>query len=99
MQNRNLRSVFSVVRPGHAVCEPDLQTKWNVAERGELLMEHFSRIRPTASLLVMLTAVLLLAQSSLFGQATGNVTGVVADTTGAVIPKAAVTLTDALTGL
>ncbi len=57
-------------------------------------MKFFSGNRPTASLLVMLTAVLLLAPMALYGQATGIVTGVVADTTGAVIPKAAVVLTD-----
>jgi Carboxypeptidase regulatory-like domain len=61
-------------------------------------MKFFSRIRPTASLLLMLTTVLLLAQTALFGQATGNVTGVVADTTGAAIPKAAVVLTNLGTG-
>jgi hypothetical protein len=60
-------------------------------------MKFFSGNRPTASLLVMLTAVLLLAQTALHGQATGNVTGVVKDTTGAVIPKAEVTLTDLAT--
>ena len=62
-------------------------------------MKFFSRIRPTASLLVMLAAVLVLAQSKLLGQATGNVTGIVADTTGAVIPKATVTLTDTASGV
>lgn len=62
-------------------------------------MKFFSRIRPTASLLVMLSAVILLAQSALYGQATGNVTGVVADTTGAVIPKATVTLVNQETGI
>jgi Carboxypeptidase regulatory-like domain len=62
-------------------------------------MKFFSRIRPTASLLVMLTAGFLLAQSMLYGQATGNVTGVVADTTGAIIPKAVVTLTNQATGV
>jgi len=62
-------------------------------------MKFFSGNRPTASLLVMLTAVLLLAQTALHGQATGNVTGVVADTTGAVIPKATVVLTDLATGI
>jgi hypothetical protein len=62
-------------------------------------MELFSRIRPTASLLVMLTAVLLLAQLPLHGQATGNVTGTVADHSGAVIPKAVVVLTDLQTGI
>ena len=62
-------------------------------------MKFFSGNRPTASLLVMLTAVLLLAQTALFGQATGNVTGTVADTTGAVIPKATVALTDLQTGI
>ena len=62
-------------------------------------MKFFSRIRPTTSLLVMLAAVLLLAQPKLFGQATGTVSGIVADTTGAVIPKAAVTLSDQSTGV
>ncbi len=62
-------------------------------------MKFFSRIRPTASLLVMLAGVLLLAQTKAFGQATGTVTGVVADTSGAVIPKATVTLTDQSTGV
>ena len=61
-------------------------------------MKFFSGNRPTASLLVMLTAVLLLAQTALHGQATGNVTGIVADTTGAVIPKASVVLTDIANG-
>jgi hypothetical protein len=62
-------------------------------------MKFFSGNRPTASLLVMLTAVLLLAQTALHGQATGNVTGVVADTTGAVIPKATVVLADLASGI
>ncbi len=62
-------------------------------------MKFFSGNRPTASLLVMLTAVLLLAPIAVFGQATGNVTGVVADTTGAVIPRATVELTDKGTGI
>ena len=62
-------------------------------------MKFFSGNRPTASLLVILTAVLLLAQMALYGQATGNVTGVVADTTGAVIPKATVVLTDLASGI
>jgi hypothetical protein len=62
-------------------------------------MKFFSGIRPTVSLLVMLTAVLLLAPSALYGQATGNVTGIVADTTGAVIPRAVVVLIDQQTGV
>lgn len=62
-------------------------------------MKFFSGIRPTASLLVIFATVFLLAQPKLFGQATGNVTGIVADTTGAVIPKASVTLTDTATGV
>jgi hypothetical protein len=62
-------------------------------------MKFISGVRPTASLLVILATVFLLAQSKLFGQATGNVTGIVADSTGAIIPKAAVTLTDTATGV
>jgi hypothetical protein len=62
-------------------------------------MKFFSGKRPTASLLVMLTTVLLLAQTALHGQATGNVTGIVADSTGAVIPKATVVLTDIASGI
>src|ERR1700735_5739487 len=70
------------------------KTQRNVADGGTT-MKFFSGNRPTtASLLVMLTAVLLLAQTALHGQATGNVTGVVADTTGGVIPKATVILAD-----
>jgi hypothetical protein len=62
-------------------------------------MKFFSRIRPTASLLVMLAAVLLLAQTALYGQATGSVTGIVADSAGAVIPKAVIVLTNLETGV
>ena len=61
-------------------------------------MKFFSRIRPTASLLVMLAAALLLAQSHLYGQATGEVTGIVKDTSGAVIPKAEIVLLDQTSG-
>jgi hypothetical protein len=62
-------------------------------------MELFLRIRPTVALPVMLITVLLLLQSPLFGQATtGTVTGIVADSTGAVIPNAAVVLTNGQTG-
>jgi Carboxypeptidase regulatory-like domain len=62
-------------------------------------MKFFSGNRPTASLLVMLTVVLLAAQTALYGQATGNVTGSVQDATGAVIPKANVVLTNLETGV
>jgi hypothetical protein len=62
-------------------------------------MKFFSGIRPTASLLVVLAAALLLAQTALYGQASGNVTGIAADTTGALVPKALVTLTNMSTGV
>ncbi|MGA2570804.1 MAG: carboxypeptidase-like regulatory domain-containing protein [Terracidiphilus sp.] len=62
-------------------------------------MKFFSGNRPTTSLLVMLAAVLLMAQTALHGQATGNVTGIVADSTGAVVAKAVVTLTNQATGV
>ena len=62
-------------------------------------MKFFSRIRPTASLLVILAAGLLLTPRALFAQATGNVTGIVKDSTGAVIPNATITLTDQSTGV
>jgi hypothetical protein len=61
-------------------------------------MKFFSRIRPTASLLVSLSTVFLLAPCTLYGQATGNVTGVVEDSTGAVLPKAVVVLTNTANG-
>jgi hypothetical protein len=64
------------------------------------MMQIFSRIRPTASSLVLLVATLLLPRMFVFAQvATGNVTGIVADTSDAVIPKATVTLTDSNTGI
>ena len=62
-------------------------------------MKLFSGIGPKASLRAMLTAAILLAQTALYGQATGAVTGTVADTTGAVIPKAVVVLTNQETGV
>lgn len=62
-------------------------------------MELFSRIRPTASMLVLLVAVLGLTQPRLYSQqATGNVTGVVADSLGARLPEATVVLTNDETG-
>ena len=62
-------------------------------------MSSFPRIRPTAALPVLLITVLLLLPSALFGQATtGSVTGIVADSTGAVIPHATVELTNGQTG-
>jgi hypothetical protein len=62
-------------------------------------MKFFSRIRPTASLLVLFIFAFLLSQSRAFGQATGNVTGVVTDASGAVIAKAAIVLTNVATGI
>jgi len=63
-------------------------------------MKIYLRIRPKASLLlVLLIAIGMLPQSPLLGQGTtGTVAGVVADLTGAVIPKATVVLTDEQTG-
>ena len=62
-------------------------------------MKFLSRIRPTASLLAMLSAVFLLTQTALYGQATGSVTGIVADSAGAIIPKAVIVLTNLETGV
>ena len=63
-------------------------------------MKSFPRIRLTAALPVLLITTLLLLPSPLFGQATtGSVTGIVADSTGAVIPHAAVVLTNHNTGI
>lgn len=62
-------------------------------------MKFFSRIRPTASLLVLCVSGFLLPYPRAFGQSTGNVTGVVSDASGAVIAKAAITLTDEATGV
>ena len=61
-------------------------------------MRSISRIKPSLALRVMLVATLLLFQGQLFAQAvTGDVTGVVKDKTGALVPHATVTLTDNLT--
>jgi hypothetical protein len=60
-------------------------------------MELISRIRTTAWLLALFITVLLL-QTPLYGQATGNVIGSVADKTGALIPNASVILRDGLNG-
>src|SRR5579871_652068 len=97
----NSLSSVACVRPcvdsRAAVCT--FHRVWNAADWGKTMMEIFSRIRPTASLLVLLT-VLLLTQTALRAQqATGNVTGVVADSSGAVIPRANVSLTDGNTGI
>jgi hypothetical protein len=62
-------------------------------------MKFFSGSRPIAALLVVLAAALGMTQISLYGQATGNVTGIVADATGAVIPSASITLTNLQTGV
>ncbi|HWE85231.1 MAG TPA: carboxypeptidase-like regulatory domain-containing protein [Terracidiphilus sp.] len=63
------------------------------------MMEIFSRIRPTVSLLVVLLATVMMTEAPLRSQqSTGSVTGVVADSTGAVIPKAQVTLTNEIDG-
>jgi len=61
-------------------------------------MKIVCRLRLTAVLPVLLIAVLLLLQSPLFGQSTGSVVGIVADSTGAVIPNAVVILTNELNG-
>jgi hypothetical protein len=62
-------------------------------------MKFFSRIRPTALLLIVLISVLVFSQSRAFGQSTGNVTGVVTDSTGASIAKATIVLTNKETGI
>jgi hypothetical protein len=57
-------------------------------------------MRQTASLLALITVALPLLQVSLNAQETsGRVTGVVADTTGAVIPNASVAIRDEQTGI
>lgn len=62
-------------------------------------MSSFLRIRPTVALPVLLITALLLLQSPLSGQeTTGSVTGIVADSSGAVIPHAAVQLTNGENG-
>jgi Carboxypeptidase regulatory-like domain len=61
-------------------------------------MKFFSRIRPTASSLVLLSAMFLLGHTTLYAQATGGVTGAVEDTTGAVVPKAVIVLTNVENG-
>ncbi len=61
-------------------------------------MPFFPRIRSAVALPVLLLSVLLLLHAPLFGQATGTVTGVVADATGAVIPNAVVVLTNQQNG-
>jgi hypothetical protein len=61
-------------------------------------MKHFSGVRPSASLLAIFVAALLLGHSALYGQATGNITGVVHDATGAIVPRATVVLTNQETG-
>lgn len=63
-------------------------------------MKSSSRLRPTFVLFLQLVALLLLARANLLGQqATGTVTGVVVDTSGAVIARGAVILTDSNTGI
>jgi hypothetical protein len=58
-------------------------------------MKLFPRIKPAATLLVLLVTGLLLMQSPALAQeTTGSVSGVVQDTTGAVVPHANVVLTN-----
>jgi hypothetical protein len=66
------------------------------SSEGEVVkMRFIPRIKPTAALLALLLIVALLAHSPLSAQVTaGTVSGVVQDTTGAVIPNATVVLTD-----
>ncbi len=99
MQIKILCSVCHVSSGGAFRLNQISQTQNGTELTGGTTMELFSRIRLTASLLVLLIAVFLLVQLPLYGQeSTGNVTGVVADSTGAVIPKAVVVLTDQQTG-
>jgi galactitol-specific phosphotransferase system IIC component len=63
-------------------------------------MALISRVRQGAALRALITAALLMSAVTLQGQETsGRVTGVVADSTGAVIPGATVTLKDGQTGM
>lgn len=63
--------------------------------RGVVTMTLFPKIRPTAAKLGLLIAGLLLWQMPALAQeSTGSVSGVVQDTTGAVIPNATVLLTN-----
>ena len=63
-------------------------------------MALISRVRQGAALRALITAALLMSAVTLQGQETsGRVTGVVADSTGAVIPGATVTLKDGQTGI
>src|SRR5579875_677621 len=65
---------------------------------GGTIMKHFSGVRPSASLLAIFVAALLLGHPALYGQATGNITGVVHDATSAIVPGATVVLTNQETG-
>ena len=55
------------------------------------------RIRPSASLIVLVLIFLVMPAGRIFGQATGSVTGTVMDTTGALVPGATVTLINGAT--
>lgn len=68
-------------------------------EKSEVFgMRSFFSMKTSLAVRVLLFATLLLAQTQIFGQAvTGTVTGTVKDESGALVPHAAVTLTDPLT--
>ncbi len=62
-------------------------------------MKLLMRIKPKALLPALLIAFVMLPHSPLPGQETADVTGVVTDNTGALIPNAQVVLTDLATGI
>jgi Carboxypeptidase regulatory-like domain len=56
-------------------------------------------VRPAPRILILLSLALILSVSSLFAGVNGSISGTVRDSSGAVIPKATVTVTNLSTGL